>query len=117
MKPTTITLEASLDQPTANGRYLYSTLNLPASHYEILDFTQKMRAAGRMDHDFEFSVIDCPALPGFTDTRLDAPTIGELNAFALRLAILDAPTVWNQLLLRPIFTMTKNSVSLLSTVI
>ncbi|MDD4546142.1 MAG: hypothetical protein PHR24_02450 [Oscillospiraceae bacterium] len=89
MKPTAITLEASLDQPAANGRYLYGTLNLPASYYEIFDFKQRMRAAGRSDHDFEFSVIDCPALPGLTDTRLDAPIIGELNAFALRLTGLD----------------------------
>ncbi len=106
MKPTTITLEASLDQTTANGRYLYGTLNLPASHYEILDFMQKMRAAGRRDYNFELSVIDCPVLPGLTDTRLDAPTIGELNAFAQRLTGLD---VMEQCILNAVFHTFKKS--------
>jgi len=64
--------------------YYYSTLTLPASDGQIEDAMQKARAIGREGY-MQISVISCPRLPELMDTRLDSPTIKEMNFFAQRL--------------------------------
>lgn len=64
--------------------YHYADLILPATDGQIEDAMQRARAIGREGH-MQLSVISCPKLPELTDTRLDAPTIKELNFLAERL--------------------------------
>ncbi len=64
--------------------YHYTNLTLPATEGQIEDAMQMARAIGREEY-MDISVISSPRLPELTDTRLDAPTIKELNFFAQRL--------------------------------
>ena len=64
--------------------YYYSTLTLPATDGQIEDAMQKARAIGREGY-MQISVISSSRLPELMDTRLDSPTIEEMNFFAQRL--------------------------------
>lgn len=79
-------LELSTPHPYIND-YIYSELILPANNAQIEDAIQKVRGIGREEY-MQISVISCPRLPELTDTRLDCPTIKELNFFAKRIEAL-----------------------------
>jgi len=64
--------------------YHYANLKLPATDGQIEDAMQIARAIGREEY-VQISVISCPRLPELMDTRLDSPTIEEMNFFAQRL--------------------------------
>lgn len=64
--------------------YHYANLKLPATEGQIEDAKQIARAIGREEY-IQISVISCPRLPELMDTRLDSPTIEEMNFFAQRL--------------------------------
>ena len=64
--------------------YHYANLKLPATEGQIEDAKQIARAIGREEY-MQISVISCPRLPELMDTRLDSPTIEEMNFFAQRL--------------------------------
>ncbi len=64
--------------------YHYANLKLPATEGQIEDAMQIARAIGREEY-IQISVISCPRLPELMDTRLDSPTIEEMNFFAQRL--------------------------------
>ncbi len=68
--------------------YYYASLELPAEDHEIRDALQKLRAVGREDGHQDISILNCELLPELLDTRLDSPTLDELNFFAKRLASL-----------------------------
>lgn len=64
--------------------YHYVNLKLPATEGQIEDAMQMARAIGREGY-MDITVVSCPRLPELMDTRLDSPTIEELNFFAQRL--------------------------------
>ena len=67
-----------------NKEYYYTDLILPASKSEIEDTLQKARVKGAENKWHDIYAINSPYLPELADTRLDAPTIDELNFFAKR---------------------------------
>lgn len=74
------TVELSAENP-ASG-YFYAELDLPATEGELRDAMHKLRNSGFGD----ITILNCPAIPELSDTRLDAPTIDELNFFAERVS-------------------------------
>lgn len=80
-------IELANESPGGDG-YYYASLELPAEEYEIRDTLQKIRAVGRENVFPEISVLGCGLLPRLLDTRLDSPTLDEMNFFAKRLASL-----------------------------
>lgn len=80
-------IELANEYPGGGG-YYYTSLELPAEEHEIRDALQKIRAVGRENVSPEISVLRCVLLPRLLDTRLDFPTLDEMNFFAKRLASL-----------------------------
>ena len=72
-------------QNPLNNKYYYTDLILPATAGEIEDCMQRARIMNAPDSWKDIFVLSCPYLPELTDTRLDCPTIDELNFFAKRL--------------------------------
>ena len=72
------TIELSAQSPS--GNLLYTTLELPATRGEITDAAHRLRNLPVS----EIVITDSDALPELADTRLDAPTVDELNFFASR---------------------------------
>lgn len=66
--------------------YIYTTLILPATDSEIEDAMQKARITEQYNDYFDVGIIECPLLPEIEHTRLDSPTINELNFFASRIS-------------------------------
>lgn len=79
-------LELVTENPTIGSDYYYAELSLPASDAEIRDAMQCARMIGRKLNYQDITITACPFLPDLTHTRLQAPTIRELNFFAERLA-------------------------------
>lgn len=82
-----IRIELANEYPGGGG-YYYATLELPAEEYEIIDALQRIRAIGRDNVSPEIYVLECSLLPELLNTRLDSPTLEEMNFFAKRLASL-----------------------------
>ena len=74
------TVELSAENPA--GGYFYAELDLPATEGELRDAMHKLRNSGFGD----ITILNCPAIPELSDTRLDVPTIDELNFFAERVS-------------------------------
>ena len=74
------TVELSAENPA--GGYFYAELDLPATEGELRDAMHKLRNSGFGD----ITILNCPAISELSDTRLDAPTIDELNFFAERVS-------------------------------
>lgn len=74
------TVELSAKNPA--GGYFYAELDLPATEGELRDAMHKLRNSGFGD----ITILNCPAIPELSDTRLDVPTIDELNFFAERVS-------------------------------
>ena len=72
------TIELSAQSPS--GNLLYTTLELPATRGEITDAAHRLRNLPVS----EIVITGSDALPELVDTRLDAPTVDELNFFASR---------------------------------
>ena len=72
------TIELSAQSPS--GNLLYTTLELPATRGEITDAAHRLRNLSVS----EIVITGSDALPELADTRLDAPTVDELNFFASR---------------------------------
>lgn len=83
------TLRVELARENRYGAFYYAELAFPAKEYEIQDAREKLRLVGLNDAALLISTLDCPAMPGLIDVRLDSPTLSELNFFANRLAMLD----------------------------
>lgn len=64
--------------------YHYANLKLPATEGQIEDAMQRARAIGREGY-MQINVISSPRIPELVDTRLDSPSIQEMNFFAQRL--------------------------------
>lgn len=82
-------LEVSAEKPMEDG-YYYTSLYLPATKNEIEDARQRARLTGRDGNFVSIEITGCPQIPHLVDTRLDCPTIDELNFFAHRLANLSS---------------------------
>ena len=82
-------LEVSAEKPMEDG-YYYASLYLPATKNEIEDARQRARLTGRDGNFVSIEITGCPQIPHLVDTRLDCPTIDELNFFAQRLANLSS---------------------------
>ena len=78
-----VIIELSTEDLHGTG-YLFTNLALPATDGQIEDAMQKARAIGREDY-MQITVISSPRLPELMDTRLDSPSIQEMNFFAQRL--------------------------------
>ncbi len=87
-KNKTLKVELSAENPMFKS-YYYATLELPAKEYEVRDALQKIRATNRADGEIFVSVLECPMLPDLVISRIDFPTIKEMEFFAERLASLD----------------------------
>lgn len=87
-KNMTLRIEFARENPVSRG-YFYSYLDLPAEEHEIRDALQKARCTLDKDGGYEISISECPYLYDLTDTRLDSPSIDELNFFAKRLSQMD----------------------------
>lgn len=66
------------------GEWIYSTLILPATDSEIEDAMQKVRMTEDYSDYLGIDILSCPYLPELEGTKLECPTIGELNFFAYR---------------------------------
>lgn len=80
-------IEISTDHPFGDNT-IYAGLFLPATKGQIEDAMQQARAIGR-ETFIDIKIHNCPGLPELTDTRLECPTVDELNFFAYRLTALD----------------------------
>lgn len=78
-------LEVTAEKPMEDG-YYYASLYLPATKNELEDARQRARLTGRDVGYVGIEITGCPQLPALVDTRLDCPTVDELNFFAKRLA-------------------------------
>lgn len=82
-------LEVSTEKPMEDG-YYYTSLYLPATKNELEDARQRARLTGREGGYVDFEITGCPQIPHLVDTRLDCPSVDELNFFAQRLANLSS---------------------------
>ena len=80
-------IEISTDHPFGDNT-VYAGLFLPATKGQIEDAMQQARAIKR-ETLIDIRVHNCVGLPELTDTRLECPTVDELNFFAYRLTTLD----------------------------
>ncbi|MBQ8238086.1 MAG: hypothetical protein IJZ39_08070 [Oscillospiraceae bacterium] len=80
----TMTVELSAEG-IAGGGYYYAALKLPAQDHELRDAMQKLRLINGRKAWMGCSVQLCESLPELADTRLDTPSLEELNFFAYRL--------------------------------
>lgn len=78
-----VVIELCTEDLNGSG-YHYTNLKLPATEGQIEDAMQMARAIGREEY-MQISVISSPKIPELMDTRLDCPTIKEMNFFAQRL--------------------------------
>lgn len=79
-----MTIEMVNEYP-GRDRYYYADISLPTEDYEIRDALQKARDFGQKDVFREISILNCDLLPALAGSRLDSPTLNELNFFAKRL--------------------------------
>lgn len=63
---------------------MYSALILPATDSEIENVMQKVRITGDNSDYIGIDILSCPYLSELEGTRLECPTIEELNFFACR---------------------------------
>lgn len=82
-----LVLEVTTEKPMEDG-YYYTSIYLPATKNELEDASQRARLTGRDNGYVRIEIAGCPQIPQLLDTRLDCPTVEELNFFANRLAAL-----------------------------
>ncbi len=85
MQNKTVKIELCNEKKHSNEHF-YSSVWLPAKDYEIMDAYHKVRITTEPDAGVDIRIEDCPLLPELVGTRLDSPTMDELNFFANRLA-------------------------------
>ncbi len=79
-----IKIELENENPAGTGCF-YAGLELPATYMEIRDAVQRARGVGGWEKYHDIRIRYCRELPELEDTRLQAPTVRELNCFAARL--------------------------------
>ena len=80
----TMKIELCNEKPNSTEHF-YSSVWLPASDADIVDAYCKVRIITEPNANAEIRVTECPRLPELVGTRLDSPTIAELNFLAKRL--------------------------------
>ena len=88
MQNKTIKIELCAEKKNSTEHF-YSSVWLPAKDYEIMDAYHKARITTEPDVNMDVRIESCPLLPELVGTRLDSPTMDELNFFARRLASLN----------------------------
>lgn len=76
-------IEITTDHPQQNNS-IYAGLFVPATKGQIENAMQQARAKGR-ETFIDIRIHNCPGLPELTDTRMECPTVDEINFFAYRL--------------------------------
>ena len=84
MQNKTIKIELCNEKPNSTEHF-YSSVWLPASDADILDVYHKARVINWLNVGADIRVEQCPQLPELVGTRLDSPTMDELNFLAKRL--------------------------------
>ena len=85
MQNKTVKIELCKEKPNCTEHF-YSSVWLPASDAYILDAYHKARSINWHNAGTDIRIESCPLLPELVGTRLDSPTIDELNFFAHRLS-------------------------------
>lgn len=80
-------IEIMTDHPQEKDS-IYAGLFVPATKGQIESAMQQARAIGR-ETFIDIRIHNCPGLPELTDTRMECPTVDEINFFAYRLTTLD----------------------------
>lgn len=80
-------IEIMTDHPQEKES-IYAGLFVPATKGQIESAMQQARAIGR-ETFIDIRIHNCPGLPELTDTRMESPTVDEINFFAYRLTTLD----------------------------
>ena len=84
----TIKIELCTEKKNSTEHF-YSSVWLPAKDYEIMDAYHKVRITTEPEVDMDVRIESCPLLPELVGTRLDSPTMDELNFLARRLGELN----------------------------
>ena len=87
MNEKTIKIELCAEKQRSMEHF-YSSVWLPAKDYEIADAYHKARVTTEADTGVDIRIESCPLLPELVGTRLDSPTMDELNFLARRLEVL-----------------------------
>lgn len=85
MQNKTVKIELYKEKPNSTEHF-YSSVWLPASDADILDAYHKARVINWLNVGADIRIESCPLLPELVGTRLDSPTMDELNFFAKRLS-------------------------------
>lgn len=88
MQNKTIKIELCTEKKNSTEHF-YSSVWLPAKDYEIMDAYHKVRIITEPDADVDIRIERCPLLSELVGTRLDIPTMDELNFLAKRLSELN----------------------------
>lgn len=88
MRKRIMSIELAHEMP--DGGWRYAVLELPAKDHEIRDALQRARITEHEEDHWDLSVLRCEIWPDLLHSRLDEPTLDELNFFARRLAGMDA---------------------------
>ncbi|MBQ8322867.1 MAG: hypothetical protein IJX91_02755 [Clostridia bacterium] len=88
MNDKTIKIELCTEKKNSTEHF-YSSVWLPAKDYEIMDAYHKARITTEPDVNMDVRIESCPLLPELVGTRLDSPTMEELNFLARRLGELN----------------------------
>ena len=84
MENKTIKIELCTEKKSGTEHF-YSSVWLPAKDYEIMDAYHKVRVVTEQNSGVDIRIESCPLLPELVGTRLDSPTMDELNFFSKRL--------------------------------
>lgn len=89
-----MTIGLEIENPNEQfSSYFYDSLSLPATDSEIRDVLHRIRIYNGHLLPSQFSVYDCDVIPNLVGSRMDSPTLDEMNFLAKRLAQLDEEEV------------------------
>ncbi len=85
-----MTIGLEIENPNEQfSSYFYDSLSLPATDSEIRDVLHRIRVYNGYLLPSQFSVYDCDLIPNLVGSRMDSPTLDEMNFLAKRLAQLN----------------------------
>ena len=79
----TLEIEVTAEHGERNSIF-FTTLELPAIRGQIQDALQRLRTADQPEQHLDVSIRRCPLLPELIGIPLEAPTLWELNFFAMK---------------------------------
>lgn len=89
-----MTIGLEIENPNEQfSSYFFDSLSLPATDNEIRDVLHRIRIYNGHLLPSQFSVYDCDLIPNLVGSRMDSPTLDEMNFLAKRLAQLNEDEV------------------------